>query len=197
MSKLHDFTRGIVEENPILILVIGLCPLLAVSTSVFNSLGMGIATTFVLLCSNILVSVFKKYIPNQIRIPIFIVIISTFVTITDYVMAAFVPALHKSLGVFVPLIVVNCMILGRAEAFACKKTIVSSILDAFGMGLGFTIVITLIGLIRELSGNGTLFGINLLSRPALIMILPPGGFIATAVIMGAARWWQIKKGVIE
>ncbi|MFH1715618.1 MAG: electron transport complex subunit E [Elusimicrobiota bacterium] len=197
-SKLKILMNGIIQENAILVLLIGLCPLLAVSTSFSNSLGMGLATLFVLLCSNMLISLFRKYIPNEIRIPIFIVIISTFVTITDYVMAAYFPALSKSLGVFVPLIVVNCIILGRAEAFACKKPFLLSLVDGLGMGIGFTLVICIMGIIRELLGSGTIFGLfTVFKQPALIMILPPGGFITIGILLGVVNWYRRKKGDIH
>jgi Na+-translocating ferredoxin:NAD+ oxidoreductase subunit E len=192
MNLKKDFLKGILEENPVLVLVIGLCPILAVSTSLINSLGMGIATTFVLICSNFLISLFKKYIPDEIRIPVFIIIISTFVTITDYIMSAFFPSIHKALGVFIPLIVVNCIILGRAEAFASKKSVLSSTLDGLGMGFGFTFVICILGIIREVLGNGTFLGMNLFSNPALFMILPPGGFISIGILMALNNWWRLK-----
>lgn len=195
MSLKNDFLSGIVKENPVLVLMIGLCPALAVSNTAMNGLGMGIAASFVLVCSNIVISLVRKYTPDQIRIPIFIIIISTFVTITDYVMQAYYPALYKQLGVFVPLIVVNCIILGRAEAFAYKNRVFSSVLDGFGMGIGFALVITIIGAIRELIGNGTFFGRAVFSpdlQPALIMILPPGGFITIGILMAFLHYFQNK-----
>ena len=188
-NKLKIFLNGIYEENPVLILMIGLCPLLAVSSSIMDAFGMGIAASIVLLCSNITISLVRKVIPEQIRIPVFIIIISTFVTIIDYLMAAYLPPLHRSLGVFVPLIVVNCVILGRGEAFAYRNSVLDSIVDALGMGIGFTIVITIIGFMRELFGNGTLFGtVKVFNEPALIMILPPGAFIAIGILMGLQNW---------
>lgn len=195
MSIKTDFVSGILKENPVLVLMIGLCPALAVSNTGINGLGMGIAASFVLVCSNMVVAAVRKYVPDQIRIPIFIIIISTFVTITDYVMQAYYPALYKQLGVFVPLIVVNCIILGRAEAFAYKNSVLSSTMDGLGMGLGFTLVITIIGVIRELIGNGTFFGKALLGAhfsPALIMILPPGGFITIGLLMAFLHYYQNK-----
>jgi len=182
------FDNGILRENPILRLMIGLCPTLAVSTSLVNSVGMGLATTFVLVFSNFVVSLVRKLTPNQIRIPIFIVIVSTFVTLIDYLMLAYLPELHKSLGVFVPLIVVNCIILGRAESFAYKNDVVLSSIDGLGMGLGFTLTISIIGAIREVLGNGTIFGYGLFGAsfdPAIIMILPPGAFITIGFLMAA------------
>lgn len=195
MSLKNDFLSGIIKENPVLVLMIGLCPTLAVSSTAVNGFGMGIAASFVLICSNIVIAMVRKYTPDQIRIPIFIIIISTFVTLTDYVMQAYYPALYKQLGVFVPLIVVNCIILGRAEAFAYKNGVLSSTLDGFGMGLGFTLVITVIGAIRELIGNGTIFGKAVFSsnfQPALIMILPPGGFITIGILMAFLHFYQNK-----
>ncbi len=195
MSLKNDFLKGIIKENPVLVLMIGLCPVLAVSNTALNGLGMGIAASFVLICSNIVISLVRKYIPDQIRIPIFIIIISTFVTITDYVMQAYYPALYKQLGVFVPLIVVNCIILGRAEAFAYKNSVWSSALDGLGMGLGFAGVITIIGAIREITGNGTIFGKVLFGpdfQPALIMIMPPGGFITIGILIAFLHHFQNK-----
>lgn len=183
---LKELTKGILKENPILVIMLGLCPTLAVSTSAMNGLGMGIAFTFVLLGSNIVISLLRKIIPNEVRIPSFIVIISTFVTIADYSLKAYTPSLSKSLGVFVPLIVVNCIVMGRAEAFACKNTVFRSILDAIGMSIGFTIVITFIGGIREILGDGKIFGISLFGEnylPLLIMILPPGAFLVIGFLM--------------
>ena len=193
MIRWNEFTKGIIKENPVLILLLGLCPLLAVSATAINSLGMGIAVLFVLVGSNLVVSLFRKFIPDGVRIPVFIIIISTFVTVTDYLMAAYYPPLHKSLGVFVPLIVVNCIILGRADVFAYRHNIFYSLLDALGMGLGFTLVITIIGMIRELLGSGTVFGLgNFVSYPALIMILPPGGFITIGFLIGVLNWYRQK-----
>ncbi len=197
-QKLECFTDGIWKQNPILVLMIGLCPLLAVSTSAINGLAMGLAASFVLVASNVVVSAVRKFIPNGVRIPIFIIIISTFVTIIDLVMNAYFPPLHHALGVFVPLIVVNCIILGRAEAFAYQNPVFLSLLDGMGMGLGFTLIITLIGAIREFFGNGTVFGSQkLISAPALLMILPPGGFITIAVLMGIFLYYNNSKGKRE
>lgn len=195
MAKLKDFTRGILKENPVLVIMIGLCPLLAVSTNAYDALGMGIAATFVLVMSNTVVSLTRKLIPTQIRIPIFIIIISTFVTIIDYLMKAYAPELNKSLGIFVPLIVVNCMILGGAEGFAYKNTLFSSILNGLGTGIGFILAITLLGSIREILGNGTIFGYELLGpsfEPAIIMILPPGAFLVIGFMMAISK--RLQKG---
>lgn len=180
MKNLKYFTNGLIKENPTFVLVLGTCPTLAVTTSGINGLGMGAATTFVLLFSNMFIAMLKNFIPDKVRIAAFIVVIATFVTIVDMVMKAYVPDLYKTLGIFIPLIVVNCIILGRAEAFAQKNKVVPAILDGLGMGLGFTIAITLLSLVRELLGNGSLFEIKLLSENAqtiLIFILPPGAFI--------------------
>jgi len=187
MSLKQNFTKGIFTENPTFRLILGMCPTLAVSTSLVNAIGMGAATTFVLLGSNILVSLFRKLIPSNIRIPAFIVIIATFVTIVEFIMQAYFPALNKSLGIFIPLIVVNCIILGRAEAFASKNPVFPSILDALGMGIGFTGALALLGATREILGAGTIWGYHLLGaefKPAIIMILPPGAFIALGLFLG-------------
>jgi len=195
MAKLKSFTNGFLRENPVLVLMIGLCPLLAVSSSAINALGMGIATTFVLILSNLVISFLRRLIPEDLRIPVFIIIISTFVTITDYVMAAYFPPLHRALGVFVPLIVVNCIILGRAEAFAYRNSLVDSLLDGIGMGMGFIMVIVTIGIIREVLGNGTIFGSSrFVFHPGLIMILPPGAFITIGFLMGILNWWKGRRG---
>ncbi len=184
--------KGVLDENPILVLMIGLCPVLAVSTTAINSLGMGLATLFVLVCSNTIISSVKRFVPHQLRIPIFIIVISTFVTITDYIIWAYFPILHKSLGVFIPLIVVNCVILGRAEMFASRNSVFYSFIDGIGMGIGFTIVITLIGIIREILGFGRIFGsAKFLSHPMMLMIFPPGGFLTIGFLMVILNW--IKK----
>ncbi|OIN98313.1 electron transport complex subunit RsxE [Candidatus Desantisbacteria bacterium CG1_02_38_46] len=185
-----SFTKGILKENPVLVLMIGLCPALAVSSTVRDAFGMGIAATFVLVCSNIVISLLRRAVPHQMRIPIFIVIISTFVTIVDYVMAAYSPSIHHALGVFIPLIVVNCIILGRAEAFAYKNPVLHSTMDGLGMGIGFTLIIVLMGAIRELLGNGTILGSPVLGsgfEPALIMILPPGAFLTIGFMMAIKK----------
>lgn len=194
MKKREIFLKGIWKENPILVLMIGLCPLLAVSTSAINGLGMGLAVIFVLAFSNLVISLLRKIISPAIRIPIFIVIISTFVTLIDYVMHAYLPSLHENLGVFVPLIVVNCIILGRAEGYAYKNKVIDSVLDGLGMGIGFTLLITFIGIIREILGNGTVFGSAcFIPSPAIIMILPPGAFITIGTIMGIKNYFNQRK----
>jgi electron transport complex protein RnfE len=185
MNLWKDFNQGIVRENPVLRLMIGLCPVLAVSNNAINALGMSIAVAFVLIGSNLVVALIRKWTPDEIRIPIFIIIISTFVTICDYVMQAYTQTLYQALGVFVPLIVVNCIILGRAEAFAYKNPVLNSVLDGVGMSLGFMLALVSIGVIREVLGAGSLFGITLFdeSIAATIMILPPGAFITIGCIM--------------
>jgi electron transport complex protein RnfE len=181
-----EFVKGIWKENPVLRLLLGLCPVLAVTTSVENGLGMGAAATFVLLCSNIVVSMLRKVIPPRMRIPCFIVVIAAFVTIVDLVLQGFFFELSKSLGVFVPLIVVNCIILGRAEAFASKNGIFMSVIDALGMGIGFTFALVAVGTVREILGNGTWLGFPVppfTAHPWIIMILPPGAFITLGLLI--------------
>lgn len=186
MSNLKHFTNGIVRENPTLVLLIGMCPVLAVSTSAINGMGMGVATTFVLTMSNLVISLIKNVVPNKVRIPIFVVVIASFVTIVQMTMEAFVPSLYKALGVFVPLIVVNCIILARAEAFAQKNTVIASILDGLGMGIGFTLALTTLGAIREMLGNGSIFDVRFVGDDAstiLVFILSPGAFIALGYLI--------------
>jgi Na+-translocating ferredoxin:NAD+ oxidoreductase subunit E len=185
MNLWKDFNQGIIRENPVLRLMIGLCPVLAVSNNAINALGMSVAVAFVLIGSNLVVALIRKITPDEIRIPIFIIIISTFVTICDYAMQAYTQDLYQALGVFVPLIVVNCIILGRAEAFAYKNPVLNSVLDGVGMSLGFTLALVTIGVIREVLGAGSVFGITLFDEriAATIMILPPGAFITIGCIM--------------
>jgi len=190
MKKLFaEFTKGIVAENPIFSLVLALCPALAISTSVENALGMGAAATFVLLGANIIISSLRKVIPSTIRIPCFIVIIATFVTIVELLMRAYFPLLYKQLGIFVPLIVVNCMVLGRAEAFASKNPPLPSIFDALGMGLGFSLALFVIAALREILGNGTFLGINLFKNfsPAIGMVLAPGALLTIGFLVAFAK----------
>jgi Na+-translocating ferredoxin:NAD+ oxidoreductase subunit E len=192
----NTFNNGILRENPILRIMIGLCPTLAVSTSLANSVGMGLAATFVLVCSNLTVSLIRPFVPSGMRIPVFIVVISTFVTVVDYMMLAYLPQLHASLGVFVPLIVVNCIILGRAEAFAYKNDPIPAVLDGLGMGTGFLIAISVMGSIREILGNGTLLGAAVFGPgfdPITLMILPPGAFLVIGFLMGGLNMLT-KKG---
>ncbi len=179
--------NGIVTENPTFRLVLGTCPTLAVTTSALNGLGMGAAATFVLVCSNLAISLLRKFIPDQVRIPAFIVVICTFVTMVQLLMQAFVPSLYESLGMFIPLIVVNCIILARAEAFASKNTPLLSAADGLGMGIGFTLALTLMGAIRELIGNGSVFGMNVLGdgyQPMILIILASGGFLTFGLLLG-------------
>ena len=196
MSGFKEFSKGLFAENPTFRQALGLCPTLATSTSVLNGLGMGVAATFVLICSNVLISLIRKGVPGKIRIPIYIVVIAAFVTIVDLSMAGFVPALHRSLGIFVPLIVVNCIILGRAEAFAGKNNPWASFLDGLGMGTGFTMGLALIGTIREILGNGSFLGYPVLGtsyEPVLVMILPPGAFLTIGLLMGFFNWLESRK----
>ena len=181
------FFNGIIPENPTFRLVLGTCPTLAVTSSALNGLGMGAAATFVLVCSNIAISLLRKFIPDQVRIPAFIVVICTFVTMVQLLMQAFLPALNESLGIFIPLIVVNCIILARAEAFASKNSPLLSAADGLGMGIGFTLALTLIGTIRELIGSGSVFGFNVLGasyEPMLLIVLASGGFLTFGLLLG-------------
>jgi electron transport complex protein RnfE len=191
---MQEFTKGIVRENPLFRLLLGMCPALAVTTSVNNGLGMGVAFTGVLLASNIVVSAMRAVIPASVRIPAFIVIVATFVTITDLLMHAFTPDLYTALGIFIPLIVVNCIILGRAESFASRNPILPAIVDALGMGAGFTLALVVVSAVREVLGAGTFFGLPVLPEniPALMLILPPGGFITLGCILGLMNKFQKK-----
>lgn len=179
--------NGLWNGNPTFRLLIGLCPVLAVTTRAVNGIGMGLATTFVIVCSSVLISLLRKVIPDKVRIPAYIIVIATFVTIVDLVMNAYLPDLHQVLGLFIPLIVVNCIVLGRAEAFASKNGVFASMLDGIGMGLGFTWALTVIGAIRELLGSGTIFGLKVVADGATtigVMSLPPGAFITLGILMG-------------
>jgi electron transport complex protein RnfE len=186
MSFGKELYRGIIKENPVLVLLLGMCPTLAVTGSAYNGFGMGVAATAVLLGSNIVISLLKNLIPEKVRIPVFIVIIASFVTIIDLVMEGYTPQLHEELGIFIPLIVVNCIILGRAEAFASKKKLSESLVDGVVMGLGFTIALTVLGSIREILGAGSIFGWKFVSEEAstiVLFILPPGAFIALGFLI--------------
>jgi electron transport complex protein RnfE len=184
MSQLSNFTKGFLNENPILVLMLGMCPTLATTSSSLNGLGMGIATTFVLIGSNMVISLLSGVIPDKVRIPSFVVIIASFVTIVDLLMQAYVPSLYEKLGIFIPLIVVNCIVLGRAEAFACKNSVFSSFLDGAGMGLGFTLALGILGAFREIVGSGAIFGYKLISGDGiLVFILAPGAFIALGYLI--------------
>ncbi len=184
MNQKENFLKGFIKENPVFIQLLGLCPTLGVTTSAINGLGMGLATTFVLLMSNMVVTSIKTLIPDKVRIPAFIVIIASFVTIVELVMEGYVPALFEQLGLFIPLIVVNCLVLGRAEAFASKQGFFSSILDGLGMGLGFTFALTLLGSVREMLGSGAIFGYKFIQGDGiLVFILAPGAFIALGYLI--------------
>ncbi|HPK40170.1 MAG TPA: electron transport complex subunit E [Candidatus Cloacimonadota bacterium] len=188
MSSFKELSKGIFKENPTFVLVLGMCPTLAVTSSLQNAIGMGLAATFVLAFSNILISLLKDLIPSKIRIPGYIVVIASFVSIIDMAMAAYLPDLHKSLGIFIPLIVVNCIILGRAEAFACKNGVFASLMDGVGMGLGFTLSLSVVAIIREILGTGKIWEIAILpqayiNEPMLVAILAPGAFITLGLLM--------------
>ncbi len=190
MKLWSEFTKGFLRENPLLILLLGMCPALAVTTSVQNGLGMGLAATFVLICSNVVVAILRNIIPPKVRIPAFIVVIASFVTIVDLVLHGYMYDLWKSLGLFIPLIVVNCMILGRAEAFASRNPIFVSLIDGLGMGLGFTLALVVLSAIRELFGNGTIWGLKVFGEgfePAVLMILPPGAFITLGFLVAGVN----------
>ena len=191
MKKLfQEFRKGIIRDNPIFFLVLGLCPALAVSNSLGNAVGMGCAATFVLVFSNSIISIIRKLIPDKIRIPCFIVVIATFVTVVELIMKAYFPALNRSLGIFIPLIVVNCIILGRAEAFASRNSLLLSVADGIGMGAGFTLALMTIAGIRELLGNNTLFGLKVFGgfEPASTFVLAPGALLVLGLLIGAIRW---------
>lgn len=187
MSSLRkEFSKGFLKENAVFVLLLGMCPTLAVTNSAINGLGMGLASTAVLVGSNTVISLMKRLIPDKVRIPVFIVVIASFVTIIDLVMGAYLPDLHEALGIFIPLIVVNCLILGRAEAFASRNNLASSVLDGLGMGLGFTMALTMLGMIREVLGAGAIFGWRFVSPDAstiLLFILPPGAFITLGMLI--------------
>ena len=189
MSNMKILVNGLIKENPTFVLLLGMCPTLATTTSAFNGLSMGLATMFVLICSNVVISLIKKITPDKVRIPVFIVVIASFVTILQLCIKAYLPDVDKSLGLFIPLIVVNCIILGRAEAFASKNTPVSSLFDGIGIGLGFTFALTLLGMIRELFGAGSLFGVTLLPETLniLVFVLPPGAFISLGYLIAVVN----------
>lgn len=193
MSNLKTFTKGLIKENPILVLLLGCCPTLATTTSAINGMSMGLATTFVLIMSNLVISLLKNFIPDKVRIPCFIVVIASFVTVVQLVMQAFVPSIYETLGLFIPLIVVNCIVLGRAEAFASKNPVWPSILDGAGMGLGFTFALTVLGSIREILGSGSVFDIAFIPENynILIFVLAPGAFIALGYLIALVN--RLKK----
>ena len=195
MSRIGQFTKGIIKENPVLVLVIGLCPTLAITTSLSNAIGMGLAATFVLVCSNVIVSLFSPFFPRMIRIPCFIVVIATFTTIVKMLLAGFWPEMNESLGIFIPLIVVNCIILARAEAFASKNGVLDSVLDGFGIGAGFTLAIMIISFIREVLGSWQLFGVPITDggfEPAKILVQAPGAFLVLGLVLAASVYLQTR-----
>lgn len=184
MNQMENFAKGFIKNNPVFALLLGMCPTLGVTTSAINGLGMGLATTFVLVAANVVISLIKNIIPDKVRIPAFIVVIASFVTIVDLVMAGFAPALHEQLGLFIPLIVVNCIVLGRAEAFASKNGVFSSLIDGLGMGFGFAFALTLLGGIREILGSGAIFGFKFIPGDGiLVFVLAPGAFIALGYLI--------------
>lgn len=196
MNNFDIFSKGLLRENPVFVSLLGMCPVLAITTSMSNAIGMGAAVTVVLVMANIVISLIRKLVPNDIRIPVFIVIIAGFVTMIELVMNAYVPAVYESLGIFIPLIVVNCIILARVESFASKNKAFPSILDALGMGIGFAIAVSVISLFREIIGSGEFFGYALFGaefKPALIMILPPGAFITLGFILAFLNMRQQRK----
>ncbi|WP_036877497.1 electron transport complex subunit RsxE [Xylanibacter oryzae] len=185
MNYLKIFFNGLIKENPTFVLLLGMCPTLATTTSAINGLSMGLATMFVLICSNVAISSIKKLTPDMVRIPVFVVVIAAFVTILQLMMQAYVPSINKALGIYIPLIVVNCIILGRAEAFACKNGPIESLIDGLGIGLGFTIALTILGSVRELLGAGSIFGFNIYPETynILLFVLPPGAFITLGFLI--------------
>ena len=185
MNYFKTIINGIIKENPTFVLLLGMCPTLATTTSAVNGLGMGVATMFVLICSNTFISLLKNLIPDGVRIPCYIVVIASFVTLLQMLMQAYVPDLYKTLGIFIPLIVVNCVILGRAEAFAAKNNILASICDGIGIGIGFTLALTVLGFVRELLGNGAVFGYRIFpeSMNMLVFVLAPGAFITLGLLL--------------
>jgi len=196
VNYLKEFTKGLLKENPVFVLLLGMCSTLAVSNSLSNALGMGAAFTIVLVLSNMVISSIRKIVPNDIRIPVFIVVMAGFVTMIDLLIKAYFPALNESLGIFIPLIVVNCILLGRAEAFASKNGILASLFDGLGMGVGYTLALSTLAIIREVIGAGTILGYPLFGpnyQPALIMILPPGAFITLGCVLAFLNKMQEKK----
>ncbi len=193
MNYIKILLNGIIKENPTFVLLLGMCPTLATTTSAINGMSMGLATMFVLICSNIAISLIKNLTPDMVRIPVFVVVIASFVTVLQMCMQAFVPSVYESLGLFIPLIVVNCIILGRAEAFACKNGPIESLFDGLGIGLGFTFALTLLGSVRELLGAGAVFGFTLLPETCniLLFVLPPGAFLTLGYLIAIVN--KIKK----
>lgn len=197
-SKMGIVVNGIVKENPVFVLMLGLCPTLGTSSSAINGMSMGLATTAVLFFSNILISAIKKFIPDKVRIPAFIMVIASLVTIVQMLMEAYTPDIYKVLGLYIPLIVVNCIVLGRAESFASKNSVFDSACDGLGCGIGFTVALTILGMIREVLGNGTIFNIVITPanwQPALMFVLPPGGFLTIACVIAFQNYLKQKKEV--
>ncbi len=196
MSYMKEFTKGLIKENPTLVTLLGMCPTLAITTMASNAIGMGAAATFVLICSNIVISLMKKIIPDQVRLPSFIVIIAGFVTLVGFVLQAYMPAIYDALGIYLPLITVNCIILGRAEMFASKNKVLASALDGAGMGVGFTMALLAVGSVREILGGGTWFGIQICPdfiQPMTIFILPAGGFFVLGCVIAFVNKLTHKK----
>lgn len=194
MGKLQLITKGLIKENPTFVLLLGMCPTLATTTSAVNGMSMGLATMFVLILSNMVISAIAAYIPDKVRIPSYIVVIATFVTVLQFVMQAYVPDIYETLGLFIPLIVVNCIVLGRAEAFANKNSILDSALDGIGIGLGFTCSLTLLGIVREILGSGSVFGFKFIEGDGILaFVLAPGAFIALAYLIVIFRKVTSKK----
>ncbi len=194
MSKFSLITKGLVKENPVFVLVLGMCPTLATTTSAMNGLMMGLATTFVLILSNIVISIVAPRVPDKVRIPVYIVVIATFVTVLQLLMQAYLPSVYETLGLFIPLIVVNCIVLGRAEAFANKNTVGDSALDGIGIGLGFTLALTVIGLVREILGSGSAFGLKFIAGDGILaFVMAPGAFIALGYLMVLFNKFVAKK----
>ncbi|MBQ1936627.1 MAG: electron transport complex subunit E [Bacteroidales bacterium] len=194
MSKFSLITKGLVKENPVFVLVLGMCPTLATTTSAMNGLMMGLATTFVLILSNIVISLIAPRVPDKVRIPVYIVVIATFVTVLQLLMQAYLPSVYETLGLFIPLIVVNCIVLGRAEAFANKNSMGDSALDGIGIGLGFTLALTVIGLVREILGSGSIFGLKLIEGDGILaFVMAPGAFIALGYLMVLFNKFVAKK----
>ncbi|MBO5612224.1 MAG: electron transport complex subunit E [Prevotella sp.] len=189
MKYINILSNGILKENPTFVLLLGMCPTLATTTSAINSMSMGLATMFVLICSNVVISLIKNLTPDKVRIPVFIVVIATFVTVLQMLLAAYLPSINESLGIYIPLIVVNCIILGRAEAFACKNNPLASLFDGIGCGLGFTLALSLLGAIREILGSGSLFGFTIMPETTniLLFVLPPGAFISLGYLIAVIK----------
>jgi electron transport complex protein RnfE len=189
MKYINILSNGILKENPTFVLLLGMCPTLATTTSAINGMSMGLATMFVLICSNVVISLIKNLTPDKVRIPVFIVVIATFVTVLQMLLAAYLPSINESLGIYIPLIVVNCIILGRAEAFACKNNPLASLFDGIGCGLGFTLALSLLGAIREILGSGSLFGFTIMPETTniLLFVLPPGAFISLGYLIAVIK----------